>query len=57
MTLDERLDYEIEREFYRLRDEGLLLQTTAADGGAVWSMTLRGLREFDCPVPRTDSGS
>lgn len=56
MTKDERLDYEIEREFQHLRDEGLLLQTTDALGGVVWKKTLRGLQEFSVPETKEDSG-
>lgn len=56
MTQDERLDYEIEREFHRLREAGLVLQTTDALGGVVWKKTLRGLQEFNYPEPKEDSG-
>lgn len=57
MTQDERLDYEFEREFHRLREAGLVLQTTDALGGVVWTMTLRGLQEFSAAEPKSDSGS
>jgi len=57
MTPDERLDYEFEREFHRLRDLGLVLQTTDALGGVVWMMTLRGVQEISAAEPKSDSGS
>jgi len=47
LTPDERLDYEIECELHRLREDGLLMETLDSSGDSVWIKTLRGAREFN----------
>lgn len=55
LTPDECVDHEIGCALERLREDGLLLQTTDPDGGSIWSLTLRGSRDLDQVLPRSDS--
>lgn len=45
----EQLDFEIERALTELQDDGLLLAKDPEAGRTVWTKTLRGMRELDCP--------
>lgn len=45
----EHVEYEIGRALTNLQDDGLLQAKKPAPGMTVWSKTLRGMRELDCP--------
>ena len=49
LTPDERLNYEVERALVQLQNDGLLLLKGIDPAGRVWTKTLRGIRELDCP--------
>jgi len=49
LSPDEHLDHEIERELTHLQDAGLLVVKAYGPAGPVWTKTLRGMRELDCP--------
>jgi len=46
LTREERLVYEYECELERMREEGLVMETTDASGESVWTATLKGVREM-----------
>lgn len=55
LSPSERLDFEIERELTHLQDAGLLIRKPPSPAGPVWTKSLRGMRELDCPFFCTNS--
>jgi hypothetical protein len=55
LTPDECFDYEVGREFDDLRQDGQVLESTDSAGRSVWTKTLRGFQELNCPVAEDDS--